>query len=52
MAAVLGSPGVLQRDLWAAGLLDNGFNKLAGLKPVNVTEDQLKQKYASWKYFE
>ncbi len=52
IAVILGAPGVLQRDLWAAGLLDSGFNKLAGLKPVNVTEDQLKAKYASWKYFE
>ncbi|MCR4305927.1 MAG: hypothetical protein NUV73_02485, partial [Candidatus Daviesbacteria bacterium] len=52
VVAVLGAPGVLQRDLWAAGLLDSGFSKLAGLKPIEITEDQLKQKYASWKYFE
>lgn len=51
LAIVLGAPGVLQRDLWAGELLDLGFNKLLGLVPVNVTEEQLKEKYASWKYF-
>lgn len=51
LAVILGAPGVLQRDLWAGELLDLGFNKLAGLPPVSVTEDELRAKYASWKYF-
>ncbi|MCL4366116.1 D-alanyl-D-alanine carboxypeptidase [Patescibacteria group bacterium] len=52
LAIILGAPGVLERDLWASQLLDLGFNKQAGLSPVNITENQLKAKYASWKYFE
>ncbi len=48
---VLGAPGVLERDMWAAQLLDQGFEKLAGMSPVNVTEYQLRAKYATWKYF-
>lgn len=51
LAIVLGAPGVLERDLWTSELLDLGFNQLVGLAPVNVTETQLRQKYASWKYF-
>lgn len=51
LAVVLGTPGVLQRDLWASELLDSGFTKLAGLSPVNITEAQLRQKYSTWKYF-
>lgn len=51
LAVVLGAPGVLERDLSAAQLLDLGYNKLLGLSPVDISEDQLKQKYASWKYF-
>lgn len=52
LAVLLGAPGVLQRDLWTSELLDLGFSEVTGLKPVNVTEDQLRAKYASWKYFE
>ena len=52
IAVIMGAPGVLQRDLWASELLDLGFNKLAGLPPVNISEDQLKAKYASWQYFQ
>lgn len=52
LAIVLGAPGVLERDLWASQLLDLGFNQLLGLKPVNITEGRLKEKYATWKYFE
>ncbi|MBI2337713.1 D-alanyl-D-alanine carboxypeptidase [Candidatus Daviesbacteria bacterium] len=51
LAVLLGAPGVLERDLWTAELLDLGFNKVAGLKPVGVTEDQLQSKYETWKYF-
>lgn len=52
LVVVLGAPGVLQRDLYASELLDIGFSKLANLNPVNVTEEQLREKYSSWKYFE
>lgn len=50
IVVMLGAPGVLERDLWTAELLDLGFNKVAGLEPINVTENQLRAKYASWKY--
>lgn len=47
---LLGAPGVLERDLWASQLLDIGFEKL-GLKSVNITEEDLKEKYSTWKYW-
>lgn len=47
---LLGAPGVLERDLWASQLLDIGFEKL-GLESVNITEEALKEKYATWKYW-
>lgn len=52
LAVALGAPGVLQRDLWTAQLLDLGFQKAAGLEPVNITQDQLQAKYNSWQYFD
>ena len=52
LVVLLGAPGILERDLWAAQLLDLGFEKEFGLEPVNVTEEQLKEKYSTWKYFE
>lgn len=48
LTVVLGAPGVLERDMWAAELLDVGYEKTLGLQPVNVTEDQLREKYATW----
>lgn len=51
LVVLLGAPGVFQRDLWAGELLDLGFSKF-GENPVGVTQDQLKAKYASWKYFQ
>lgn len=51
LAVVLGAPGIMERDLWAARLLDLGFTKTAGLKPVNITRNQLQAKYDSWQYF-
>lgn len=50
ITVVLGAPGVVERDMWAAQALDEGFAKY-GLNPVNVTEAQLKAKYATWKYW-
>lgn len=49
-AAILGTPGVLERDLWTSQLLDLGFSQVAGLEPINLSQAQLKAKYASWKY--
>lgn len=48
LAITLGAPGVLERDLWTAQLLNLSFEKL-GLKPANINEEQLKVKYATWK---
>lgn len=52
LAVVLGAGGILQRDEWAAELLDLGYQRTIGLDPVNVTEEQLQAKYATWKYWE
>lgn len=48
LVVLLGAPGKLERDLWAANLLDLGFEKL-GIPPVNITKNQLQDKYSSWK---
>ena len=49
LVVLLGAPGVLERDLWASQLLDLGFEKKFNMEPVNITEEQLRQKYASWR---
>lgn len=51
LVVVLGAPGVLERDLSAARLLDQGFQKEWGLEPVNVNKRQLEEKYSTWRYF-
>lgn len=50
LVVLLGAPGTLERDLWAAGLLDEGFEAL-GLPRVGITKGQLDAKYATWKYW-
>ena len=50
LVVLLGAPGVIERDLWTGQLLDLGFEKL-GIEAVNVGEEQLREKYASWIYF-
>lgn len=50
LAVVLGAPDIKKRDLWAATLLDIGFAENYGMKPVDVTEKQLMEKYATWRY--
>lgn len=50
LAIVLGAPGVMERDLWAAELLDQGYSQTLGLPPVSITEDMLQQKYDTWEY--
>lgn len=48
LAIVLGAPGIVERDLWAAALLDEGYQTSMGFTPVNVTEEELRAKYRSW----
>lgn len=50
LAIVLGAPGVVERDMYAAELLDMGFAQVANLPAVNLTEAELRAKYATWKY--
>lgn len=50
LVVLLGAGGVMERDLWASELLDLGF-KQEGIDPVNVTENQLRAKYATWRYW-
>lgn len=51
LAAVLGAPDILKRDLWAAELLDYGYQLTRQLPPVNVNEQMLQEKYDTWNYF-
>lgn len=48
LAVVLGAPGILERDLWAAQLLDLGYKTSSNLTAIDVTEEQLRAKYATW----
>lgn len=48
LAVLLGTPGIIERDLWAAELLDMGFMELASLEPIGVTEESLLEKYSTW----
>ncbi len=50
IAVVLGAPGIIERDSWAAELLDLGYNQTLGLTPVGITKDQLLAKYSTWQY--
>ena len=50
IAVLLGAPGILERDMWTAQLLDYGFEKSAGLPPVEITKPMLRAKYATWRY--
>lgn len=50
LVVVLGTPGVLERDLWASQLLDLGFEK-ANIESASITEADLQAKYATWRYF-
>lgn len=50
LVVLLGAPGVLERDLWASKLLDLGFEHFS-LPPVNLTAQDLKSKYSTWKYW-
>jgi serine-type D-Ala-D-Ala carboxypeptidase (penicillin-binding protein 5/6) len=50
IVVLLGAPDILTRDLWAAALLDVGYDRLTGLKPIDVTSDELYAKYGTWRY--
>lgn len=50
IAVLLGAPGVLERDLWTSQILDVGFDKY-GIRPANITEEDLRVKYKTFKYF-
>lgn len=50
LVVLLGAPGILERDGWAAELLNTGFAKY-DIKPFEVTEEALREKYATWKYW-
>lgn len=50
IAVMLGTPGVIQRDLWTAELLDEGFSQF-GIDKANIVEADLKARYSTWKYF-
>lgn len=50
LVVLLGAPGIIERDQWSANLLDMGFEKLGNLEPINITEQQLREKYATWRY--
>jgi D-alanyl-D-alanine carboxypeptidase len=48
LAVVLGATDLFGRDLSAANLLDMGYEKELGLPRINVTRQQLQEKYNSW----
>jgi D-alanyl-D-alanine carboxypeptidase len=52
LVILLGAPGLYERDLWAADLLDLGYQRTKQLEPIAVTREQLKNKYESWQYWE
>lgn len=52
LVVLLGAPGVLERDLWAAALLDDAFASFYNLPPVNILSSQLQEKYATWQYWD
>lgn len=48
LAVLLGAPGIIERDLWTAQLLDRGFEETRGLPKVAITEEMLRAKYQTW----
>lgn len=51
LVVLLGAPGVLERDMWTAELLDLGYEEVLGLPCVCVTEEQLREKYSTWQFW-
>lgn len=50
LAVLLGAPGITERDLWTAALLDVAYEEKFDFKPINITEKQLLEKYETWRY--
>lgn len=48
LAVVLGAPGIVERDMWSAQLLDLGFQQAFNMKPIDVQESELRAKYRTW----
>lgn len=48
LAVLLNAPGVLERDGWAAQLLDAAFLKTMNLPAVEISQYELQKKYDSW----
>lgn len=48
LVVLLGAPGIIQRDMWTATILDNVYADAFGLPPVQIDESMLRAKYASW----
>lgn len=51
IAVILGAPGVIERDLWTAELLDAFYKEAFGFLPVGITEEDLVAKYGTWRYW-
>lgn len=51
LAVLLGAPGIIERDLWVSQILDLGYQKSLGIAGVDITEEQLLEKYQTWKYW-
>ena len=49
LAILLGASGVLERDLFASELLNIGFESFS-IPSFIITEEQLFEKYGTWKY--
>lgn len=48
LVVLLGAQSVLDRDMYAATLLDRAFEDEFGLTPVSITREQLLAKYQTW----
>ncbi len=51
LVVLLGAPGIIKRDIWASEILDASFEKLSQLPSAQITENDLRQKYSTWKYW-
>lgn len=51
LVVLLGADSILDRDYYAAQLLDMAFEKEFGFEPVGVTVEQLNEKYATWNQY-
>lgn len=51
LVVLLGADSILDRDYYAAVLLDQAFEKQYGFEPIGVTVEQLNEKYATWNQY-